>query len=100
MTHVVHHAVLHLSNRQSLPQIDNLDLQREVVRINKAEGLVNRPNHHVIDDEQSKMQFTKEIEECVCCEGRYNTHCPYEKNTGELYYPSKGKYSKGKWVRS
>ena len=24
-----------------------------------------------------------------------NIHCLYEKNTGELYYPSKGKYSKG-----
>ena len=80
MLHVPPHAVPHLSNRQLLPQTDNLDLQREVVRINKAEGLVSRPNHHEFDDEQSKMQVNKEIEECVCCEGRCNTHCLFEKN--------------------
>ena len=57
--------------------------------------MVNRPNHHEFDDEQSKMQVNKEIEECVSCESRCNTHCPHKKNTGELYCPSKGKYSKG-----
>ena len=95
MMHVPPHAIPHLSKRQSLPQTDNLDLQREFLRINKAEGLVNRSNHHKFDDEQSKTQVNKEIEECVHCESRCNAHCPYEKNTVELYDPSKGKCSKG-----
>ena len=80
MMHVPHHAIPHLSNRQSLPQTGNLDLQREVVRINKGEGFINRLNHHEFDDEQSKAQVNKVIEESVCCKSRCNTHCPYEKN--------------------
>ena len=82
MTCEAPHAVPHLSYRKLLPQIDNLDLQREVVRINKAEGLVHRPNHHEFDDEQRKMQANKEIEECIHCEDRCNTHCPHEKYSG------------------
>ena len=92
MTFVAPHAIPHLSNRQLLPQTDSLDLQREDVRINKAEGLVKGPNHYEFVDEESKMQVNKENEHC---ENRFNAHCPYEKNTGELYYPFKGKYSKG-----
>ena len=44
---------------------------------------------------KERHKGNKEIEECVCCEGRCNAHCPHEKNTGELYFLSKGKYSKG-----
>ena len=102
-----HHAIPQLSNRQSLSHTDHSDLQREVVRINKAEGIDNRPNHYEFDDGQSKTQVNKEIEDCVHCESRCNAHCPYEKNTRELYYPSKGNTQKEmlknltvKWVRS
>ena len=64
MTCVAPHAIPHLSNRQSLPQTDKLDLQREVVRINMAEGLVKESNHYEFDDEQSKTQVNKENEGC------------------------------------
>ena len=36
------------------------------------------------------MQANREIRECVCCEGRNNTHCTHKRNTREPYYPSKG----------
>ena len=94
MTHVAPPAVSHLSNRQLLSQAGNVDLWREVARINKTEGLVIRPNHHELDDEHGKIQANKKIKECVGCEGRCNTHCPHEKNTGVPYYSSKN-YSKG-----
>ena len=61
MMHVPLHAITLLSNRQSLTQTDNLDLQREVVRVNKTEGLAKRLNHHEFDDEQSKTQINKEL---------------------------------------
>ena len=97
------HAVPHVSNRQSLPQTDNLDLQRVVVKTSKAEGLVNRANHHEFDDEQSKMQVNKEIDKCVCCEGRCNTHCPYEKIQESLRKNTQREILKNltvKWVTS
>ena len=89
-------------NGQILPQLGNRDLQREVARINKADGLVKtstespliRPNHHEFNDEHSKMQANREIKEHVCCEGRCNTHCPHKKNTREPYYPSEGNTQK------
>ena len=88
VTHVAPHAVPHLGYGQLLPQTGNIDLQREV-RINKADGLVIRPNHHELNDEHGKMQANREIKECVCCKGRCNTHCPH-KNTQEPYYPLDG----------
>ena len=80
-----------LCNRQTIPQTDNSDLQREVIRVNKIEGLVRRPNHHELDDEQNKVQINQEIEKCICHKSRYNTHCPHEENIGESHYSPKGK---------
>ena len=51
MTCVAPHAIPHLSNKQSLPQTDNLDLQRENARNKKVMGLVKGPKHYEFDDE-------------------------------------------------
>ena len=76
MTHAAPHGIPHLSNKQLIPQTGNIYLQREVARINKADGLVIRPYHHELDDEYGKTQANREIKECICCDGRYSTHCP------------------------
>ena len=102
VTHVVPHDVSNLCNRQLLPQLGNIDLQREVVRINEVDGLVEasteipliRPNHHEFDDEYSKMQAKREIREHVSNEGRCNIHCLHKRNTREPYYPSEGNTQK------
>ena len=72
------------------------------MRINKADGLVEtsteslliKPNHHEFDDKHSKIQANREIRECVCCEGRCNTHCSHKESTREPYYPSDGNTQK------
>ena len=96
MTHVALHEIPYLLNRQLLPLLGNIDLQREVVRINRADGLAKmnkeslliRPNHHEFNAEHSKIQANRKIREHVCCEGRCNTHCTYKRKTREPYYPS------------
>ena len=85
------HAIIQLSNRQSLPPTDNSDLQREVVRVIKTEGLAKRLNHHEFDVEQSKMQINTEVEGWICCKSRCNAHWPSRENTGEPYYSPQGK---------
>ena len=40
------------------------------------------------------MQVNREIDECVCCEGRCNTHSPHKKNTREPYHPLEGNTQK------
>ena len=100
MTHIALHDVPHLCNRQLLPQLGDIGLQREVERINKVDGLVKqvenpfiRPNHHEFDDEHGMMQANKKIWELDCCRGRCDTHCPQKKNTPptrEPYFSSEG----------
>ena len=107
MTCMPPHAIPQLSNRQSHPQIDNSDLQREVVRIIKTGGLVKRLNHHEIDDEQSTMQINKEIQGCVCCKVDLMLIAPMRKIQESPITPLKEIIQKEmlknitvKWVRS
>ena len=113
MTHVAPHGIPHLCNRQLLPQLSDIGLQREAVRINRVDELVKtgtespfiRPNQHDFSDEHSKMQVNRENRECDCCGGRCDTCCSHKKNTPpirELYYPSEGNMQKcnGKYIRS
>ena len=63
--------------------------------MNKTEGWVKRPNHHELDDEQNKVQINQEIEKCICCKSKCNTHCPYEQNIVVPHCSSKGKSPRG-----
>ena len=101
------HGIPQLIKRKSLPQTDNSDLQREVARVTKSEGLVKRLNHHELNDEENKMQIDKEIEGCVCCKSRCNAHCIYEKIQKSFIFPLRENCHKEmlksitiKWVRS
>ena len=102
MTHIALNGTPHLHNRQLLPHLGNIDLQREVARISKVNGLVKtsteslpiRPNHYEFHDEHSRMQGNRGIREYVCCEGRCDMHCPHKRNTKESYYPSEGNTQK------
>ena len=71
-THVTPHDVPNLNNRQLLPQPSDIGLQRETLRINKVNGLVEtgienlstRPNHLYLGDKNSEAQTKREIREC------------------------------------
>ena len=83
------------------PQLNEIGLQREPSKTIKANGLVEtgmknpftKPNHPDLGEENNKTQVNRDIRECDCCGGEYNTFYTLKQDihpTREPFCPSEG----------